>query len=96
MLFTNKIRDAAVSISANGQSITEITETKFLGVILDNKLTWDAHIKYISQKISKSVSILRMLKHTFPTNALKQFITHSFIHTTPTVTLFGAVQQTHI
>ena len=71
MLFTNKIRPETISIKAKGQSITEISETKFLGVILDNKLNWDAHIKHISHKISKSVSILRMLKHTFPTNALK-------------------------
>ena len=79
MLFTNRARPDAISITANGQSISEVTETKFLGVILDNKLCWDAHIKYISQKISKSVSILRILKHTFPTNILKT-IYHSLIY----------------
>ena len=57
MFFTNRIHRDAISIKAKGQTITEITETKFLGVILDNKLTWEAHIKYISQKISKSVSL---------------------------------------
>ena len=29
------------------------------------------HIKHISNKISKSTSVLKMLKYTFPTNALK-------------------------
>ena len=48
MLFTNKPRDFKVSINANGQTINEITEIKFLGVMLDNKLSWNAHIKYIS------------------------------------------------
>ena len=97
MLFTNNIRDAAISITANGQSITEITETKFLGVILDNKLTWDAHIKYISQKISKSVSILRMLKYTFPTNALKT-IYHSLIYPYYTYCnlIWGCAANTHL
>ena len=97
MLFTNKIPDAAISITANGQSITEITETKFLGVILDNKLTWEAHIKYISQKISKSVSILRMLKHTFPTNALKT-IYHSLIYPYYTYCnlIWGCAANTHL
>lgn len=97
MLFTNNIREKAISITANGQSITEITETKFLGVILDNKLTWDAHIKYISQKISKSVSIQRMLKYTFPTSALKT-IYHSLIYPYYTYCdlIWGCAANTHL
>ena len=47
------------------------TESKFLGVILDNKLTWHAHVKHISSKISKSVAIIRMLRDTFPKHILK-------------------------
>ena len=61
MLFTNKAHQGNVSINANGQTIKEITEIKFLGVMLDNKLSWKAHINYISSKISKSVSILKTL-----------------------------------
>ena len=71
MVFTNTPRIGTVSITVNNQTIEEVVETKFLGVILDNKLCWDAHIKHISQKMSKSVSILKMLKYTFPTRALK-------------------------
>ena len=41
MVFTNSHHtdsDKSVTITANEQTISEITETKFLGVILDNKL----------------------------------------------------------
>ena len=79
MVFSNSPRRDPVSITVNNQIINEITETKFLGVILDNKLCWNAHIKHISNKMSKSVSILKILKHTFPTNALKT-IYHSLIY----------------
>ncbi|CAL4149190.1 unnamed protein product, partial [Meganyctiphanes norvegica] len=79
MLFTNRKRPQSISITANGQIINEVTETKFLGVILDNKLNWNAHINYISKKISKSVSILKMLKFTFPSNILKSLY-HSLIY----------------
>ena len=71
MLFTNLSRPEYICISAKGQIINEVKETKFLGVILDNELKWNLHIEYISKKISKSVSILRMLKFTFPSNVLK-------------------------
>ena len=71
MLFTNRPRPESISLTVDNQTINEISETKFLGVFVDNKLRWDAHINHISQKVSKSVSILKMLKYTFPTSALK-------------------------
>ena len=80
MLFTNKKpRPKSISINAKGQTINEITETKLLGVILDNALNWNAHIQYISKKISKSVSLLKMLKFTFPTRILKSLY-YSFVY----------------
>ena len=71
MLFTTRPRPENISILVKGQLIHEIKEIKFLGVVLDNDLKWNSHIEYIAKKISKSVSILKMLKFTFPSNVLK-------------------------
>ena len=71
MLFTNKKRPNEVKLNVNGSIITEETESKFLGVIVDNKLSWQPHIKYISNKISKSLSVLRYLRYSFPKSILK-------------------------
>ena len=65
MVFTNTSNRDNVSITVNNQIINEISETKFLGVMLDNKLYWDAHIKHITDKMSKSVSILKCLNIHF-------------------------------
>ena len=79
MLFTNCIRPPSISIQANGKTIKEVTEVKFLGVIVDNNLKWNAHINYITKKISKSVSVLKMVKYTFPSDILKS-IYYSLIY----------------
>ena len=79
MVFTNKRRSDTVSITVNGHTINEITETSYLGVIIDNKLSWKAHINHISNKISKSVSLLKMLKYTFPSRILKSLY-FSFVY----------------
>ena len=71
MLFTNKQRPESISIHIDNNVITEISETKFLGVIVDNQLNWKAHIKHISNKISKSIAILRILRDIFPKHILK-------------------------
>ena len=39
--------------------------------MVDNQLNWHAHIKHISNKISKSVAILRLLRGIFPQKILK-------------------------
>ena len=71
MVFTNKKRPHSISLNINGNTILETTETKFLGVILDNQLSWHAHVKHISNKISKSAAILRILRDIFPLHILK-------------------------
>ena len=71
MLFTTRSRPEPLTINVDGHNITEIKETKFLGIMLDNNLNWKAHIDYISKKISKTISLLRLLKHSFPSRILK-------------------------
>ena len=78
MVYTNKSRPRSIPITVNNHTINEISETKFLGVMFDNKLTWNAHIKYISQKIGKSVALLKMLKFNFPTTILKSLLLPGF------------------
>lgn len=41
--------------------LEEVTHTKFLGIYIDNNLSWDSHINYISSKISSSIFLLRYL-----------------------------------
>ena len=71
MLFTNRKRPQEITLNVNGSLIHEVNETKFLGIIVDNKLTWQPHVKYISGKISKSLSIIRYLRYSFPEKILK-------------------------
>ena len=40
------------------EKINEVRSFKFLGVIIDNKLTWQDHIYYIKNKIAKSMGII--------------------------------------
>ena len=53
--------DPQLCISINGVSITDVQSTKFLGVLLDNRLTWKQHIHYTSQKVAKCIGIIAIL-----------------------------------
>ena len=39
------------AIYINGQKLKEVSDTKFLGVILDNKLDWSSHIFELNIKL---------------------------------------------
>ena len=63
MIFSKKkikpgVPKPSVNLSIDGQPLSEVEKTKFLGVIIDNKLTWEHHIKYISGKIARGIGIL--------------------------------------
>ena len=57
ILFGNKGM-ADVSISIGGSRITRVFETKFLGVIIQANLKWNAHISLIANKTSKTVELV--------------------------------------
>ena len=46
------------SLSFGGQPLTQSNVTKFLGVYLDEHLTWKYHINFVCKQIAKSVGIL--------------------------------------
>ena len=46
------------SIVIDGNIIPFTTNTKFLGINIDNNITCKAHINYITTKISKGVGVL--------------------------------------
>ena len=46
----------------NNKEITRVSDIKFLGVLVDNSLTWKKQIEYIENKVSKGIGILYKLK----------------------------------
>ena len=42
-------------IELQGQQIQQVAQTKFLGIIIENDMTWQAHIKFLCNKTAKSI-----------------------------------------
>ena len=45
-------------LQIEGQLIMEVHEMKFLGVIIDNKLSWKPHVRYICTKCAKGIGVI--------------------------------------
>ena len=60
-------------------NVTCTKNTKFLGVIIDNKLRWSDHINYIKNKISKSIGIINKTRNFLNKNTLRNLY-YTFIY----------------
>jgi len=70
ILFGNK-KLPDIIISINNEKITRVFQTKFLGIIVQANLKWDAHINTVANKISKTVGIMNKVKYILATAHLK-------------------------
>ena len=59
IIFRKRKNSFNSKLSIDGESINEIDQTKFLGILIDDKLRWKQHIAYISGKISGGIGLLR-------------------------------------
>ena len=60
-------------------SIERTTSTKFLGVIIDENITWEDHINSIEKKLAKNLGLLYQAKHILENESLKTTY-FSYIH----------------
>lgn len=62
--------NATLSVVHNGQRISGVTETKFLGVILDSKLKWHSHIDSVCKNLNKALYHIKVLRYQVDRNVL--------------------------
>ena len=73
MVFSNskkKLNMSSCQVKINNEPIMQVSHTKFLGVYIDECLTWKFHIKELENKISKNIGIISRLKHILPSRLL--------------------------
>ena len=67
-----KAREHKIEVKIEGTTLLTVKENKFLGIMLDNCLTWKSHATYLSKKISKSIGILSRAKKFLNLSTLRQ------------------------
>jgi hypothetical protein len=73
IVFTTKNKHVSddITLKIDNMHITRVGHTKFLGVVINEKLTWDNHISLVSNKVSKSIGVLRRIHSKIPDSILQ-------------------------
>jgi len=73
MLFSgkgNRVPVANFSLHIDNTIIKRVDNCKFLGVYLDENLSWSVHIDKISNKISKTIGVISRIRYKFDSTTL--------------------------
>ena len=72
MLISNKcIKPQSFKISLNNVDIKCVEYVKYLGVLLDNKLNWKAHVSGLCSKLSRVCGVFYKLQQYVPLNTIR-------------------------
>ena len=86
--------DDSLSLLLGQNVIKRVSETKFLGVIIDDKLNWKPHLKYLNSKLKCEVGKLNKMKYVIPPELYKNLYHTLFeSHLGYGITAWGGVSK---
>ena len=60
-----------LNLKITGNTIEQVAECNFLGINIDQNITWKSHVTKTAIKISRVIGVLNKLKHIFPQHILR-------------------------
>ena len=96
MLFGNRQGYSKVKLHLQGKQIAQVSNIKFLGVILDEKLNWKAHVSYISGKISRAIGVIIKARNLGKESLLSLYHTLIYPYLTYCHQVWGSTYQYNI
>ena len=74
-----KRQNLDIKLEISNYTIERVRDTIFLGVILDENLTWKHHIANVARKISKSIGVIYKSSFCLPVTSLRTLY-HSLVY----------------
>ena len=68
-----KIDEAMINVKIRNISLSKVDHISFLGVVIDDKLTWKPHLQHLLNKVSRITGILYKIRNNLTIECLKLF-----------------------
>ena len=87
----------AIPLKINDYEIKEVSKTKFLGIIIDNNLTWQPHIDSLRKKLGCCTGQLNRIKKYIPASMHKSLYHTLFeSHLSYGITVWGGIPHSKL
>lgn len=95
MVFSGRRRLKIENISMNNSPLEQVSQTNFLGICIDDALSWKPHIQVTCRKLARSIGILRKVnKHLNRSITLQLYNSFVIPYLQYGITVWGAAYQT--
>ena len=85
-------KDNQLDLSINGYDIPLVTDTKFLGVYVDNYLTWNTQVQHTLDKLRNNKRLMSLSKHILSKVSLKNiYFAHIHSHLNYGLQVWGSM-----
>ena len=82
------------NITLCNQKLKQVKSVKFLGVIIDDELRWDAHIEHLSNTLKSSIAMIKRIKKFIPVCEHRKLYDALFAsHLSYCITSWGGVSE---
>ena len=89
--------DQKEKILVKGNVVERVSSVKFVGVMLDQTLSWNHHIQMVKNKLAKSLGILKLANKTLPKSIIKSlYFSFIYPHLVYCVEVWGNAADVHI
>ena len=62
----SNVYNASFILSLNGKKVKKVDKIKFLGVIIDDKLSWNDQIEHVENKLLSTIALIKRIKIFYP------------------------------
>ena len=93
----NKPIKQNITLKIKRKAISEKNNVKYLGILVDNGLTWKAQIDSISKKVSRAIGVLYKIRPYVNTSILKTlYYSLIYSHFNYAIEIWGSADTTHL
>ena len=93
----NNTKKRVLELKISNCNLKPDCETKFLGVILDDKLDWSSHVKNVLTKMKRNLGLLNRGKYLLSKHGLKTvYYVHIYSHMSYCISVWGSMASTEL
>ena len=86
-----------IDVKIGNQSILRTDHIKYLGVMIDDSISWKYHISFVSSRISRNTGIISRLRYYLSLKQLKQlYYNLIYPYISYAILAWGSAYQTHV
>jgi hypothetical protein len=69
----HQLQPLSLNLSVDGNTLKQVSSHKLLGVVIDDKLRWDAHVDHLCRQLGRNIYLLSKLQSVFTQDARMLF-----------------------